>query len=58
MAVYLLLYIDELLIDPHLQQINEINGAEFEMKYLGHSRRVFGKDIIRNTVDFETVCIY
>lgn len=64
--VYLLLYIDDmLLIDVDLQQINvikETSGTEFEMKNLGHVKRILVMDIVRKKattfVNFETISIY
>jgi transposase InsO family protein len=50
--VYLLLYVDDMLLVGHkMSDINDIKKAlsnEFEMKDLGHARRILGMDIKRD----------
>ena len=51
-AVYLLLYVDDILIaGKHLSDIEKLKNllkGKFEMKYLGSAKRILGIDIIRN----------
>ncbi|KAL2512601.1 Uncharacterized protein Adt_18201 [Abeliophyllum distichum] len=58
-CVYLLLYVDVILLDgPNMKVVNKISvglSKEFDMKYLGHSRRFLGMKIDR---DRSNSCIF
>ncbi|KAH9684927.1 hypothetical protein KPL70_013734 [Citrus sinensis] len=50
--IYLLLYVDDILIACHdkaeIDQLKRLLSSEFEMKDIGHAKKILGVEIIRN----------